>query len=292
MLPTDTDYAYHRPTTIDEVLSLAAANPGATFVAGGTDLMVQLRKRKRTAPPAMISLRRVDALRGIDRGPPLRIGAAATLTELLATDGVRTTFPALAASIDVLGSRQIRNVATLVGNLCNASPGADTAPPLLVHGARVRIAGPAGERELPIDELFLEPGKTALVPGEIVTAVLVDDPAPNARATFLRRGRVKMDIAVASVAVLVELDGDRCTRARVAAGAVAPVPLRLRETEAILEGSRLDEDTLARAEAVARAEVSPITDIRSTADYRRNLVGVFVKRAARSLRGDAKRGAA
>ncbi len=278
-------YEYYRPTTIDEARDLMSAMPGARFIAGGTDLLVQLRKRRLPDPPALISLRNIDELAAIHVDGGVRIGAGALLADIAVHPAVREHFSALVASIDLLGSRQIRNVATLAGNLCNASPAADAAPPLLVYDARVEVLGAGGTREIPIDEFFTGPGKTSLADGEVVTAVAIDRPACGARSTFLRKGRVKMDLAIASLAVLLEWDGATCTRARVAAGAVAPTPLRLREVERVLEGSSLDEDTVARAVELARSSIAPITDLRSTAEYRRALVGVYVKRAVAGLRG-------
>ncbi len=277
-------YAYYRPTTLDEARDLMAATPGARFIAGGTDLLVQLRKRRLPEPPALISLRNIDDLASIRVDGGMRIGAGALLADIASHPAVREQFPALVASIDVLGSRQIRNVATLAGNLCNASPAADAAPPLLVYGARIEVLGARGAREIPIDELFTGPGKTSLSEGEVVTAVALDPPTAETRSTFLRKGRVKMDLAIASVAVLLEWDGATCTRARVAAGAVAPTPLRLPEVERVLEGSSLDDESLERAAELARSGIAPISDLRSTAEYRRILVGVYLKRAVASLR--------
>lgn len=283
-------YEYYRPTTLDEARDLMDATPGARFIAGGTDLLVQLRKRRLPEPPALISLRNIDDLASIrvdanaSRSGGLHIGAGALLADIASHPTVREQFPALAASIDVLGSRQIRNVATLAGNLCNASPAADAAPPLLVYGARIEVMGARGAREIPIDELFTGPGKTSLSEGEVVTAVALDPPTAETRSTFLRKGRVKMDLAIASVAVLLEWDGATCTRARVAAGAVAPTPLRLPEVERVLEGSSLDDQSLERAAELARSGIAPISDLRSTAEYRRILVGVYLKRAVASLR--------
>jgi len=280
-------YEYPRPTTLDQARELMAATPGARFIAGGTDLLVQLRKQRLPEPPALISLRNIEALASIHAEGEVRIGSGALLTDIAMHPAVRAHFPALVASIDALGSRQIRNVATLAGNLCNASPAADAAPPLLVYEARVEVIGPGGARAIPIDEFFTGPGQTSLADGEVVTAIAIAAPAAGASSTFMRKGRVKMDLAIASVAVLLQWDGTRCTRARVAAGSVAPTPLRLPEVEGMLEGSSLDDQTIERAAGLARAAIRPITDLRSTADYRRALVGVYVKRAIASLRGGA-----
>ena len=189
----------------------------------------------------------------------------------------------LARAAKTLGSTQIRNAATLGGNLCNASPCADMATPLLVLDAQVRITSPSGSRKLSLDEFFIAPGETRLAADEVLTELLLGAPADGARATFLKKSRVQMDIAVASVSVLLEFEGANCSRARVAAGSVAPKPLRLRTAEAALEGRVLTDDVIESAVAATRGDVAPITDLRGTADYRRHIVGVFVKRAIAQL---------
>jgi carbon-monoxide dehydrogenase medium subunit len=276
-------YDYHRPSTLDEAFRLLAESAGARLIAGGTDLLVQMKKRRDPGPPALISLRGIEELRRIDADKSIRIGSCAPLDEVARHPKVKEWFTALAHSIDVLGSRQIRNVATLGGNLCNASPGADTAPPLLVYGAHIEVRAVGGTRSIPVDEFFVGPGQTSLGPGEIVSAVVIDRPSTYTRSVFVRKGRVMMDLAIASLAVLFEMDGGICRGARVAAGAVAPVPLRLKRVEALMEGSSLDDATLSRAQALAGVEISPITDLRSTEEYRRDLIGVFLGRAVRQL---------
>ncbi|MFQ5555688.1 MAG: FAD binding domain-containing protein [Acidimicrobiia bacterium] len=275
-------YAYHRPRSLDEALGLVAEVPGARFIGGGTDLLVQMNGGD--PPPALISLRDVPELDGVEDGERLRIGAAVPFTDIAAHQAVRTRLPALVDSIRVIGSPQIRNVATLGGNLCNASPGADAAPPLLVYGTAVELRGPAGVREMPLDEFFTGPGATAKAPDEILVSVLVDPQPEGARTIFLRKGRVKMDIAIASVAVQIETDGAVVSCCRIAAGAVAPVPMRLPGTEAVVAGSALDDTVVALARARAREEVAPITDVRATARYRTRLVGVYVQRALEGFR--------
>lgn len=278
-------YDYHRPSTLDEAFGLAAGIPGSRFVAGGTDLLLQM-SNGRAEPPALISLRGLSELGGIEVSPRLRIGAAVPLSDVQVHPVVAEKLPALVESIAGLGSRQIRNVATVGGNLCNASPAADTAPPLLVYGAFLELQDANGSREVTLDEFLRGPGQTALRPGEILSAILIDPPKEGARSVFHRKGRVKMDLPIASVAALVETDGATCKRVRLAAGAVAPVPLRLERSETVVEGSSLDAETRALAVETARLEISPITDLRSTEDYRRHLTGVLVGRALEELAGE------
>ena len=270
---------YLRPESLAETLALIGAEPDAALIAGGTDLLVKIRKRARVAPETIISLRRVGELATIDHDGATRIGASATLSAITADNVIRERFPALIDSIAVVGSPQIRNVATLAGNLCNASPAADTAPALLVYGARVELRTFHGEREMPLDEFILGPGKTALEPGEIMTAVLLDPPVAGLRAAFRRKGRVRMDLAIASVAVALELNEGLCTGVKLAAGAVAPVPLRLKSAEEQLEGKPPEAEVIEAACRAAMEEVAPIDDLRSSAWYRRELTGVLLKEA-------------
>jgi carbon-monoxide dehydrogenase medium subunit len=270
--------AYHRPRTLDEMWRLKETDPEAHFIAGGTDLMVGNDR-----PRAMISLRAIPGLDGIEIGPPTRIGAMTLVADLLEHDGIAERFPTLHRACHLFASMQIRNAATVGGNLCNASPAADLAPPLLVHDATVRLSSPGGAREMALEEFFLGPGRTALAPDEILTDVFVGAPADIAVSAFLRKTRVRMDIALISVAVLLELEGKRCRAARVAAGAVAPVPVRLKTVEALIEGETITAELAAEAGALATENVEPIDDIRTTAAYRRHMVGVYVKRAIEEL---------
>jgi CO/xanthine dehydrogenase FAD-binding subunit len=279
-------FDYHRPRTLEEAWRLAAQDPENRIVAGGTDVMVRIRERK-IAPRALVSLSGIAELAKVELGPPIVLGAGLRVADLQSHAGLGGALPVLIQAAGLLGSAQIRNVATLGGNLCNASPCADLVPPLLVHEARVRITSASGTRELPLTNFFLGPRASALATGEILAAVVVEAPAPSARAVFLKKGRVRMDIALASIAVLLETDGLLCTRARVAAGSLGPCPMRLLETERILTGSPLDELTLARARETAEQEVRPISDVRAGADYRRHLAGALLVRGIQSLMNGA-----
>jgi len=284
-------YTYHRPKSLTEAWKLDAAIEGARYIAGGTDLMVRLRDRALPPPTTLISLRGIKELTGItsdDAGT--RIGAMTTIADLLCDDTLSERYPALVQAARRLGSPQIRNAATIGGNLCNASPCADTAPPLLIYEAQAELRGPRGTRRLCLEELFAGPGETPLERGEVLTGILLPRPAPAAQARFLKKGRVQMDLAVASVAVLVELesDGKTCARARLAAGSVGPTPLRLRAVESLLEGEQIITSLLGDAQRVASRSVAPITDIRSTEAYRRQIIGVYVRRLIESIMEGAR----
>lgn len=269
---------YHRPATLTEALALAHATPGARFVAGGTDMMVKLRGGS-FAPSALISLRNLPELRGVSVGPEgARIGAATPLAALLQHPELQAGWPLLLDALRTMGSAQIRNSATLGGNLCNGSPCADSPPALIALGARVELVGPAGLREVAVEDFFTGPGATLRAPDEALSAVLLDPPVRGSRGVFLRKQRVAMDLAQVNLAVWLALEGPRVVHARVVAGAVGPTPLRLRPVESLLCGEPTAE-RVSEAAALAAALVQPISDLRATAAYRRHITGVFVRRA-------------
>jgi aerobic carbon-monoxide dehydrogenase medium subunit len=280
-------FVYHKPQSLVDVFRLKQENPEASFIAGGTDLMVRMKNRE-LSPPALISLRSVAQLGGIQTGSdqePVRIGAATTITEILEHNDLVSRFPVLAMAARRLGSRQIRNVATIGGNLCNCSPCADTATPLLVYEARVCLSGPGETREIPLEEFLVGPGQTCSMPDEILTSVVLDPPSNKSKGTFKKKGRVKMDLAIASVAMLLELDKGICIRARLAAGSVAPVCTRLRDTESLLQEKPLTPELADQAADLSAKAVSPISDIRATAGYRRRIVGIYVRRSIDEIMG-------
>jgi len=208
-----------------------------------------------------------------------------------AADAVRQVYPALVQGAEVVGSVQIRNRATVVGNICNAAPSADTAPGLIVLGARVRIAGPEGRRSLLVERLFIGPGKVALQPGELVTAIQVPAPRPRSGSAYARHTtRESMDIAVAGVGAAVELteDGSACRRVRIAMAAVAPTPVRALGAERAMLHGEVSDELLERVAATAAEECQPISDVRASADFRRELVRVLTRRMVAAAIADAR----
>ncbi len=282
--------AYHRPSSLEEAYRLKTGSPDACFIAGGMDLMVQIRAGL-ARPAVLISLRNIDELRGIELSSETRIGSMTTISEILVHRELGQLYPVLHDSARPFASMQIRNMATIGGNLCNASPCADFATALCVLDAKLRLEGPGGHREVAVEDFFLDRGKTCLSPDEVLTSIVLENPSPGTRSTYLRKSRVRMDLALVSVAVLLEIEKGNCVRARVAAGAVAPRPLRLRAVEAALEGRRLDSDLLTRARPLAESEVSPITDVRAGASYRRHMTGVLFVRAVESIMMQMRRDA-
>ncbi|CAN7468458.1 xanthine dehydrogenase family protein subunit M [Phenylobacterium sp. LjRoot225] len=273
--------SYLQPATGQEAaLALAA---GARPLAGGTDLLVQVRAG-RIAPDAVVDLKRIPRAIGIRRQDGgFVIGAATPCRVLAANDDLVDAWPGVVEAADLIGSVQVRNRATLGGNLCNASPAADSVPALIAASARCVILGPDGERELAVEDVPLSPGRHALEPGEFVLEfVLPAQPARTADAYLRATPRTEMDIAVAGAGVSLTLDeAGVCTAARVALGAVAPTALLVAEAGAALVGSRLDDTALIAMEAAVRAACRPISDKRGTADYRIAAAAVLSRRAAK-----------
>ncbi len=290
-------FAYFAPRSLDEALeTFRREGEGGRPIAGGTDLVVQLKEggHKFPYPRYLVSLRRLPELRALEwrDGQGLRLGAGLTMAELAEAEVVRQRYAALAEGAGLVGSRQTMNMATVGGNVCNAAPSADTAPPLLALGASARIAGPQGERLVPIEEFWLGPGQTVLGQGELLLEFLLPPPAPRSASVYRRHTpRKQMDIAVVGVAVAVELDDDGRTlkRVRIALGAVAPTPVRARRAEAALEGQAPTLEAMARAAALAREEARPISDVRGSAAFRRHLVEVMTARLLREAIERARR---
>jgi carbon-monoxide dehydrogenase medium subunit len=275
-------FAYHRPATVEDACRLLAAEPRAAVLAGGTDLMVHLTQSWRgKRPPAVVNVKRIpglDAIQATDHA--LRLGALATLSALVEHPVVQAEYPVLPLAARYMGSPAIRNLATVGGNLCNGSPAADLPPVLLALDAEVGIAGPGGERRLPLADFFRGPGQTALRPGELLVWIEVPRRRPPRPIRYERLDvRRAMDIAIAGAAVSVGAG-----EARVALCAVAPTPLRVVDAEAVLAEQGLKAGAIERAAALAVAAARPITDVRATAEYRRQMVGVLVRRGLEALR--------
>lgn len=270
-------FAYARPTSIDEVHRLLLEQPAARLLSGGTDLLVGVRKGT-VDPPLVIDLKRVAELApGIaEVDGRLRIGATTVMTALIADPRVREAFPALVEAAQVVGSIQIRNRATLAGNLCNASPAADTATPLLVHGARVRLLGPDGEREMAVADFFRGPGRTALAPGELVGAVELPLPGERTGAAFERMTRRRgVDLATVNLCCAVTTGGE----VRLAMGAVGPTPLLAVDASGALADPELPDAERDRRLADLAAAATPITNVRATREYRAEMLLVLARRA-------------
>lgn len=279
-----------RPTSLQEALKLLAERPGARPIAGGTDLVVQLRDGRRKAD-VLVDLTRtgLDGIKEIDRG--LVIGASTPMDVIATHPLVKSRFPALAGAAGQVGAWPIQCRATLGGNLGNGSPAADTAPALLVAGASVTIASVRGQRQLALEELFVAPGRTALKPNELIVSVLL----PAARLgtgrrlveRFVKVGpRREQIISVVSMAgrAIVAADG-RLELVRLAFGSVAPTPVRARATERLLDRQVLDDRLRREALAAVGEDVRPIDDVRASASYRRLAVATLLDRFFEEVSG-------
>ncbi len=278
-------FAFEAPNSLDDALALlaerAAASVRTQILAGGTDMIVQLRADR--TPRLIVDIKRIPETRSIDLGPEgLVLGSAVTGAELTARTDVAARYPGLVEATDLIGSTQIQGRASVGGNLCNASPAGDTIPALIANSAVCLIAGPGGRREVPVEAFVVGVGKNQLAPGEFLVALKLPHPGPRSADAYLRFiPRTEMDIAVAGAGVRVTLDESGvCTAARVSIGAVAPTALLVPEAAEALIGSRLDDAACARAAAACSAAAKPISDKRGTEQYRRHVVGVLTRRAA------------
>jgi CO/xanthine dehydrogenase FAD-binding subunit len=274
------EFEYLEPTSMQQALEWLNTHRGrARVLAGGTDLYLRLRKGAFLAD-YVIDLKRVPGLGDItaNRGGGVQIGPTTLQDDVARSSLIQQLYPALVEAAGWVGAVQTRNRATLVGNLCNASPAADTAPALLSYGAQVTIASAQGERTLALEEFFVGPGKTALQDNELVAEILLPAPQPHTGAAFFRRTRTAMDIAVVCGAALLQLSNGTCQNARIALGAVGPIPLRATRAEAALRGQTLTGQVVEDASRIAAEEARPIDDVRSTAEYRREMVRVLTRR--------------
>ncbi len=275
---------FEAPTEVEAAVALLAGEYGARVLAGGTDLLVQMRLGA-GAPALFVDVKRIPRLSSVQLDSNgLKIGAAVSAAEIYENDSIRSLWPGLADATDLIGSTQIQGRATWSGNLCNASPAADSVPALIACNATAVIAGPKGERRVAVEEFTTGPGQTVLERGEFVVEFEVPAPAPHASDAYERLiPRTEMDIAVVGVGVAIELDdAGAVASARVVLGAVAPTAIRVPDAEAALAGSRLDDAALDAAAAASTAAANPIDDKRGTVAYRKKIAGVLTKRVAKT----------
>jgi CO/xanthine dehydrogenase FAD-binding subunit len=287
-------FEYLAPKTIKEALDLLAQYGNqAKLLAGGTDLLMKMKKRE--APfKYIIGLKSIPGLDFIayDDKLGLRFGPLVTIhnieTYIQTTPLIAQKLPILAQAAASLGSVQVRNLATVVGNLCSALPSADMAPGLIVLGASLKLVGRRGERTVTVEEFFHAPGVSALASWEIVTEVQVPNPAPNSGMVYIKHSlRSAMDLSMVGVAALVTLDKNICRDARICLGTVNLTPMRARQCEDILKGQPLDANSIEKAALAASQECNPRTTMRSTAEYRREMVKVLTERALNQIKEKA-----
>ncbi|MAG13261.1 MAG: hypothetical protein CMN78_01560 [Spirochaetales bacterium] len=280
-------FDYIRPSDLREAIALLKEHNGrSAILAGGTDLLVQIKMRA-AKPELLIDLKAIPNLNDInfEKGNGLAIGALTTLRELEASKVIRDNYTAISESALIIGSIQVRNKATVGGNLCNAAPSADMAPILIALGAEAVITGEGGERVILLEDFFLGPGRTALKTGEILTGLIVPPKSPLTGASYLRHTpRKRMDLAFVGVGSVVttEADNETVKDARIALGAVAPTPMRAKKAEEVLRGGKISESLVQEAAQTASNEASPIDDLRASAEHRKEMVKVYTERSLRA----------
>jgi len=283
-------FDYAAPASLGEAVGLLTAYPNARLLAGGTDLLVQLRAgRKET--DLVVNIKRIPELNALHYDPKsgLTLGAAVPCYRIYGDATVSRHYPALAEVAALIGGTQIQGRASIGGNMCNAAPSADSVPLLIALGATCRIHGTKGTREIPVEDFCTAPGRNALQAGELLVSLQIPAPKPNSGARYIRFiPRNEMDIAVAGAGVQVVLENGSFRSARIALASVAPTPLFVRE--AALDGKPVNDATIAAAADAARGAAKPITDMRGTADYRRHLCAVLTRRALESAVQRAREG--
>lgn len=283
--------AYLAPRSLDEALQ-AMADGDATVLCGGTDLAPQTESGTRHYKAKLLNIRRIAGLGGIEAdGGEVRIGAVTTISEIRRNPALARIAPVLVEAADHFASEQIRNAASVGGNICNASPAGDMIPPLLVLTASVELAcwqgGAVQTRRIPLERFFVGPGKTVKRPEELLTAIVFDRPADDFVGKFRKSGpRPALEISTVSVALGARVAGGRLANVRVAMGSVAPTPLRAVRVEAALEGKPLAAATIAAAVAMVAEDAKPIDDVRASAWYRGHLARVFVEEVLNDVRGN------
>jgi carbon-monoxide dehydrogenase medium subunit len=275
-------FAVHEPTTLDEAFGVLAHEGDATAaLAGGTDLLLRIRRRARRYR-SVVNIKFIPGLSTVrwDENVGMTLGALTTFRSIESHPVIHKYYPALTEAARVVAGVQLRNLATIGGNLGNASPSADCVPPLVALGASVEIASSTGTRRLPVEACLTGPGRTVLTPGELFSAIHVPLPLPRSGNAYMRFSpRSAMDIGIASVAASVTLDADgRCTDCRISLGAVSPTPVRSAMAEGALQGERVTHAGLKHVGNLAAAAASPISDIRGSADYRLAIVRVLAPR--------------
>ena len=286
-------FDYATPQSVDEAVSLLAQHgEQARVLAGGTDIIVAVREGRRRVA-MLVDVKGIPEVNQLsyDATQGLTIGAAVPCYKIYGDQRIAAAYPGLIDAVSLIGGIQIQGRASVGGNLCNASPAADTTPALIVHHATCVITGPNGRREMPVEQFCTGPGRTALQNGEFLVSLRIPAPQPNFGAQYLRFiPRNEMDIAVVGVGASVVLNRDHSSfeSARVALGAVAPTPLLVETARTALVGKPVSDDTIQQAAEAAQAAARPIDDMRGTAQYRRHLVGVLTRRALRGAIQRAK----
>jgi carbon-monoxide dehydrogenase medium subunit len=281
---------YEAPTTLDAAVALLAGGPaGSRVIAGGTDVIVQM-ETDLIEPPLLVDIKKIAELKQITQeNGGFRVGAAAPGMEIVRHAAFCKAWPGIVDGVKLIGSIQIKGRASIGGNLCNAAPSADAVPLLIALRTTCRVAGPAGEREIAVENFCSGPGRNVLHPGELLVSLHIPPPEPHSGACYLRFiPRNEMDIAVAGAGVSVTLDNGAFRSARIALSSVAPTPLYVQDAGEWLTGKPVDAEGIRGAAEMAKAAAKPITDMRGTAAYRKHLCAVLTRRALESAIAKAR----
>lgn len=274
-------FEYLQPANADEAVALLARHGGrASVLAGGTDLLVEIKEHVR-APDYVVDIKKIRGIANLESNPDgLTICALTTARDVEQSQQIHRNYAGLWQAVRELGSIQIRNRATVVGNVCRASPSADTLAPLIADGASLLILGANGQRIVNMEAFFTGPGRTVLRPDEIVTGIKVPPPQPGTGKCYIKHGRRKaMELATVGVAVTLTMADGVCRDIRIVLGAVAPTPIRVANAEAALRGKRIDVSSIGDAARLAMQVATPISNVRASADYRKRMVEELTRRA-------------
>jgi CO/xanthine dehydrogenase FAD-binding subunit len=282
-------FEYLAPKTIDEALSLLAQHKGKTkVIAGGTDIVPQLKRREIKPPQYLIDLKNVPNWDYIkyDKVGGLTLGALATIQAVETSSIIREKFSVLAQAAESMASPQVRNRGTIAGNISNAVPSADSAPALLTLEASLKLISHKGSRTVNVEDFFSGPNQTVLADDEILQEIQIANLPPHSQGIYLKLGpRKSMDLAIVGVAVVVIAEDGLCTDIRIALGAVAPTPIRAKKAEAILKGHNFSDELIEKAAQAAAGQSKPIDDHRASAEYRKEMVKVLTRRAIKQAIG-------
>lgn len=287
-------FVHVAPATIQDACALLLRHHGeARVLAGGTDVLVRM-KHRRQVPRCLVNIKRIRGLDTLhyEQGRGLRIGALTVVERIKNSALVRKKYPALHDAVSCLGTIEIRNRATLVGNICNASPAAETVPSLMLLGASARVAGTGGERTVALRELFIGPGRTALQPGELVTEIHVPEPAPESAGAYDKFSLRRMDLAVVGAAAMLALDGHTCRDIKIVISSVAPTAIRARGAEEVLCGKVVNEQLIQEAGRAAAEESRPRADLLGSVEYKKQMTAVLTSRVIAQALERAKKGSA
>ena len=276
-------FEYHAPTSLSKALNLLDKYDGkAKVLAGGTDLLVSMKKRE-VLPEHLISLKGIAKLKGIhDEKEGIKIGTLVTLGEIEHSKTIQDKFRVLWDAVQVMASLQVRNLATIGGNLCSAAPSADTAPPLIVLNASVEIMSSNGKRKVAVEKFFKGPGESVLKPGEILTQIMIPNPVKESGGAYLKlMRRAAMDLAQVGIAACLSFDSEKgtCKGAKIALGAVGSTPIRALKAEKVLLNQEINETVGKQAGKIAAQEANPRSSMRASKEYRREMIEVLTKRA-------------